>query len=94
MKGEIKGVMNFPRCPLKGEMRVFSNHSLFLNKLPLLFNTHALLRIAQTSSSQNLPAVGIIASQRGNVLFPPWECFRCCSIVKADKSSERLNVRV
>jgi len=70
-----------------GDEGFFSNHSLFYNNLPLSFNTRALLRIAQTSSSQNLPAVGIIASQCGNKTFPRWEYIRCCSIAQADKPS-------
>ena len=56
--GEIKGVMKggdgLSKMPINrgfarvegGDEGFFSNHSLFFNNLPLLFNTRALLRIA------------------------------------------------
>jgi len=53
-EGRDKGGNGFSKMPInRGFVRVeggdegfFSNHSLFFNNLPLLFNTRALLRIA------------------------------------------------
>ena len=53
-KGGDEGGNGFSKMPINrgfarvegGDEGFFSNHSLFFNNLPLLFNTRALLRIA------------------------------------------------
>ena len=53
-EGRDKGGNGFSKMPINrgfvrvegGDEGLFSNHSLFFNNLPLLFNTRALLRIA------------------------------------------------
>ena len=59
-----------------GEMGIyFHNPSLLFNKLPLLFNTRALLANKSFEPAlKNIPAMGIKSSQCGNKMFPCWEC--------------------
>jgi hypothetical protein len=44
-----------------------------------------------THSLKNIPRVGMLSPQRGNSLFPAWECFAGLLLVVESKHREQTN---